>query len=217
MAGVPNGQVNIQDIVRAVVDNFNRLPPRSSPNPTGTASASTTTNEELNRCFQIPRSSQSFRPPCRAESQPNSQTAACTTTGTNDLSRRPQTLQSCQPQVTSQPTLSCSLSSGFSARTNYGAITLNSARATSRRRPGFSRIPVAQVKCPQNQKFITKQYVYFLRQRGTPSQEEKSKLTSSRKICVSMHGRSIKVGVRKILNLKLPNSFQRCWELTALN
>ena len=135
MAGVPNGQVNIQDIVRAVVDNFNRLPPRSSPNPTGTASASTTTNEELNRCFQIPRGSQSFRPPCRAESQPNSQTAACTTTDTNDLSRRPQTLQSCQPQVTSQPTLSCSLSSGFSARTNYGATTLNSARATSRRRP----------------------------------------------------------------------------------
>ena len=38
-----------------------------------------------------------------------------------------------------------------------------------------------------------------------------------RKICVSMHGQSIKVGVRKILNLKLPNFFQRCWELTALN
>ena len=58
MAGECSSQpsINIQDIVRAVVDNFNSLPSRSSiNNPTSSAS---TIVDELNRCFQIPRGAQ---------------------------------------------------------------------------------------------------------------------------------------------------------------
>ena len=59
MAGEASScQYNIQDIVRAVMDNFNSLPPRSNANPMETSSAttsSTTIVDELNRSFQIPR------------------------------------------------------------------------------------------------------------------------------------------------------------------
>ena len=108
MAGERSSQqsINIQDIVRAVVDNFNRLPSRSINNSTSSATsstASTTTGDELNRCFQIPRS----------ESHPNSQPLS-------------------QPNLTGIN----SLSSGFSARANYGAT---SARGTARRRPRSNR------------------------------------------------------------------------------
>ena len=103
MAGERSSQqsINIQDIVRAVVDNFNTLPSRSINNSTSSATSltasrpSTTIGDELNRCFQIPRS----------KSHPNSQPLS-------------------QPNLTGIN----SLSSGFSARANYGATS-------ARRRP----------------------------------------------------------------------------------
>ena len=120
MAG-PSSQYNIQDIVRAVVDNFNRLPRRSSTDATETSSTTPTVSStavtptgELNCCFQIPRGSQSFQPSPRAESQANPQT----TVSQNNVNRCPQIAQSSHSQVPSQPNLQpsnlCSLSSGSS-------------------------------------------------------------------------------------------------------
>ena len=131
---------NIQDIVRAVVNNFNSLPPRSSTNSTsnGIATASstalTTVVGELNRCFQIPPGAQTFQPP--VENQPNSRPSALTTT--NALSPHLQCAQLQPNHPNPQLTLADNLiSSGFSARTNYGAT---GARGTARsRRPRSNR------------------------------------------------------------------------------
>ena len=135
-------QYNIQDIVRAVVDNFNSLPSRSSTNTTSNSTASSTASStvvgELNRCFQIPRGAQTFQ--SRVESQPNSRPIA--SANTNDLNRhfhRTQLQPECQTnsQPFSQITRTDNaLSSSFSARTNYGA---NNARGAARRRPRSSR------------------------------------------------------------------------------
>ena len=110
---------------------------------TATLTASTTTVDDLNRCFQIPRGAKNFQP--HVESQPNLRPSA--STNANDLNccfQIPRSLQCASPQPEShsnsqpfsQPTLTDnSLSSGF-ARANYGAT---SARGTAQRRPWSNR------------------------------------------------------------------------------
>ena len=99
MAGEQNSRQcnNIQDIVRAVVNNFNSSSTNSTSSGLAIASstASTTVDSELNRCFQIPWGTQTFQPP--VENQSDSRPSALATT--NALSPH---LQCAQPQ-TSHP------------------------------------------------------------------------------------------------------------------